>query len=236
VPRLGKKRLRRLGQNLLCALSFHAFQTQFGGGFFRRFGDYFDFKSSRSQPGIAKGTAVVEDTKGIILWVKNVFRTLPTRNDLRKHWLWECRRLVAHEREKHASQERIRLLRRLWKASWYSIIQIRVSERGKNVRESRRWNPAFAVLEGHRFLWWNSTDAFDNGKAPAGKIFLSGHSGLTGPSPAECRELRGDEISRVSGIFGRGSNGQERVIMLIPELEAKNEFEDVVRKLTSKDA
>jgi hypothetical protein len=212
------------------------FQAQFGVTFAARFGNKLvsSSRSSHRKIGVESAATKHESSTNVIMWVKNGFLSLPTRQDLRKICDWECRRLVAQEREKHASQDRIALLRRLWKASWFSRVQIRVPERESNSGERGMWEPAFAVMEGHRFMWWLSIDDFDNGKAPA-IIFLSGHSGLTGPSPAECKELRADEIALVVGIFGRGPSGQERAIMLVPEPAAKRALETVIYGLTSKD-
>ena len=76
---------------------------------------------------------------------------------------------------------------------------------------------------------------FDNGELPVGRIFLSGHAGLTGPSPIEMKELTSEELPRIVGIFGRGLHGQERVTILTPDSVAQEQFQDTVREVFLKD-
>ena len=89
--------------------------------------------------------------------------------------------------------------------------------------------PVFAVVQGHRFIWWGSVDEFDDGELPLGKLILSGHAGLGGPSPIEMRELdRDKELPLCLTIFGRGSIGQERVTILLPDQIVKDDLENVI--------
>ena len=72
------------------------------------------------------------------------------------------------------------------------------------------WADAFAIVQGHRFLWWPSAHDFDNGETPAGRIFLAGHAGLAGLSPLETRQLDEREKSLAVSIFGGGLHEQQR--------------------------
>lgn len=169
------------------------------------------------------------------LWAKNVFRSLPTREDLWKIYSWESKRQMSHAQEKHASLTRNTRLGRLWKASWSSPIEIRITNVGTRGESRGYWEPAFAVMKGHRFLWWNSVDSFDDGEVPSGMIYFSGHSGLTGPSPVESMEFPSNEAPLVVGVFGRGSSGQERVLALLPDSATKEVLEAAVAGLATKD-
>jgi hypothetical protein len=57
---------------------------------------------------------------------------------------------------------------------------------------------------------------------------LSGHAGLAGLSPLDTRELSKDEIARVSNIFGRGTNDQVKLMLLLPDEPTKESLEDAV--------
>jgi hypothetical protein len=168
----------------------------------------------------------------------NSIRSLPTSEDLRKTYFWESRRLGAQESEKHASEKRLSRLKRLWKAQWFSSIRLRVPgthEASTSDDNALQWQAAFAMIQGHRFLWWKNVGDFDNGGLPTGRLFLSGHAGLTGPSPIEIRELTSEELSLVVNIFGRGSRGQERVTILAADSVAKEWLENTVRDASFKD-
>jgi hypothetical protein len=93
--------------------------------------------------------------------------------------------------------------------------------------------PCFAVVQGHRFVWWETVQDFDNGEVPAGKLFLSGHAGLGGPSPLEMRALSKDELPFCLSIFGRGSTGQQRITMILPDEITKQRLEDAISETTS---
>jgi len=85
------------------------------------------------------------------------------------------------------------------------------------------------VVQGHRFIWWDSVDEFDDGELPSGKVVLSGHAGLGGPSPIEMRKLdREKELPLCLTIFGRGILGQERVSILLPDEVVKQDLEHVI--------
>lgn len=90
------------------------------------------------------------------------------------------------------------------------------------------WEPAFGLIEGHRFIWWRSEKDFDKGEAPLGQIFFAGHSGLAGLSPLDLRELSHGEIPFVVSVFGRGSQGQQKITLLLPSAGAKSALENAV--------
>jgi hypothetical protein len=184
--------------------------------------------------------ASIQESKGsnVAVWIMNSIRSLPTSEDLRKTYFWESRRLGAQESEKHASEKRLSRLKRLWKAQWFSSIRLRVPgthESSSSDENALQWQAAFAIIQGHRFLWWKNVVDFDNGGLPAGLLFLSGHAGLTGLSPIEIRELPSEELPLVVSIFGRGSRCQERVTILAPDSAAKEWLESTVRDASFKD-
>jgi len=85
---------------------------------------------------------------------------------------------------------------------------------------------AFAMIQGHRFLWWKSVSDFDRGEPPAGRIFLAGHAGLASPSPLEMRAVKDkSDIARLTSIFGRGIQTQEKITILAPTEEEKDKLE-----------
>jgi hypothetical protein len=137
------------------------------------------------------------------------------------------------ERNIHAEEKRKSRLRRLWRAPWYSSAQIlRPNDTGTDFH----WEKVFSMIQGHRFLWWRSTEEFDNGEAPLGRIFLAGHAGLATPSPLEMRSIRKDELLRTVCIFGRGEIVQERVAILTPTVEMKNSLEGAIVSATTSKA
>ena len=181
---------------------------------------------------------VETELKPFMVWISNAIRGLPTDEDLRKTYFWESRRKGAHESEKHAADKRVSRLRRLWKASWYSPIKLRVQNTkgsSSSSSSSSEWESVFSIVQGHRFLWWRTVRDFDNGEQPSGRIFLSGHAGLATPSPLEMRELSPEDLKVVVSIFGRGMSGQERVTLLAPDEEIKQRLEDAVLGIAVKD-
>jgi hypothetical protein len=98
------------------------------------------------------------------------------------------------------------------------------------------WGGAFAVIQGHRFLWWESTRDFDDGQPPKGRVFLAGHAGLATPSPLELREIQKEEVERVVSLFGRGADKQVRVTMLAPNVDEKRVLEKAVEHALSSKA
>lgn len=166
-------------------------------------------------------------------WFTNALRSLPTNEDLRRAYFWECRRLRSYEKEKFASAKRISRLDRLWKARWHSTVEILANDDDG----SPHWKSAFAVIEGRRFLLWESVMAFDSGALATGNVVFAGHAGMTSPSPVEMRGIQEDVVRlRVASIFGRGSGGkQTRMTMILPDAAKKATLEAAVSETVLKD-
>lgn len=152
----------------------------------------------------------------------NAIRGVPTSEDLRRTYFWESRRVGGRETEQLATEKRRSRMQRLWRVSWYSQVRILGHD---EITEIPAWRTVFSVVQGHRLLWWRSVGDFDNGMAPVGKLFLSGHAGLSNPSPLELREITTEELPHVVCIFGGG----ERVTILTPSDEGKMELESAIQ-------
>lgn len=161
----------------------------------------------------------------------NAIRSLPTSEDLRKASYWEKLRVDHTLAEKRESKKREARLKKLWKSQWFSNVKLKAqSDKDREFL----WVPAFAVVQGHFFLWWDHARDFDQGEQPEGKVYLSGHAGLTGPSPLEMRELSPEDLSCFVGIFGRGLKGQARISILTESSQLKSSLEDVILHLEAK--
>jgi hypothetical protein len=176
----------------------------------------------------------VDDAAGesspIVTWMVNAFRGLPTDEDVRKTYFWECRRHALRKHSEAAESKRNARLQRLWKAQFYSTVSLfTLKDDGRSVSRS----PVFCMIQGHRFLWWLSVEGFDAGEEPIGLIFLSGHAGLATPSPLELRLLDKDEMTRVVCIFGRGRDAQVRVTLIAPSEDVRTKLEHGVSFATS---
>lgn len=198
-------------------------------GFVEQFGEDLGFKKPKKAGG--KQDAFLDNFEGgpeekkqssssVAIWIDNALKSLPTNDDLRKAYFWESRRLGAQQTEVLASEKRESRLDKLWKATWHSHVKIHTSGRATSPSHPL-WQACFAVIQGHRFLWWHTVEDFDNGELPAGRLFLSGHAGLGTPSPLEMRELSKEELNLCLSLFGRGERGQERVTMLLPDATTK---------------
>jgi hypothetical protein len=176
---------------------------------------------SRSPPG---------KVSPFVTMIMNAFRGLPTDEDLRKAYFWESRRIGEMESSKFATKKRLARLQRLWKAQWYSSVGINTVVKRKVMSNDNDWfwATAFAVVHGRRLLWWLTTEDFDEGDAPAGYLFLAGHAGLAGLSPRDVREIDKGELPRVVNIFGRGKDGQQKLMLLLPTEESKEKLEEAV--------
>lgn len=97
---------------------------------------------------------------------------------------------------------------------------------------SWKWINIFAILQGHRLIWWGSTTDFDTGKNPLGQILFAGHSGLAGLSPLDLRQLQSSEIERTLSIFGRGFSEQEKIVLLAETKAEKIVFENLITQVT----
>lgn len=192
--------------------------AQYGVTFVDRYGEALGIQPKKEP------TEKEKKPNPIIVKIKNALRSIPTNEDLRKTYFWESRKLGAEKARKYALEKRESRLEKLWKAKWHSSMKILVQD-GKVFS----LKPVFAVVQGHRFIWWGSVDEFDDGELPLGKVLLSGHAGLGGPSPIEMRELdREKELPLCLTIFGRGSVGQQRVTILLPDKSTKDELENVI--------
>lgn len=176
----------------------------------------------------------------IPILLKNFFQSLPTDEDLRRVYFWESRRVGEEERKKQAEKKRTSRLKILWNAHWFGELQIKTTDNNmKNISSDPKvrvwvWEPIFAVIQGHRFVWWRSEKHFDEGDTPMGHIIFAGHSGLAGLSPLELRELQPHEILQVVNIFGRGNSGeQQKISLLLPHTDAKTIVENAVFHATN---
>uniref|UniRef100_A0A7S4W2P0 C2 domain-containing protein n=1 Tax=Ditylum brightwellii TaxID=49249 RepID=A0A7S4W2P0_9STRA len=164
----------------------------------------------------------------------NFFRAIPTDEDLRRTYFWEARRVGEREREKLATKKRTLRLEKLWHTQWSGNIKLKDKISGAKVggtsQRSWDWEDIFAILEGHRFIYWRDVKHFDDGEEPLGQIFFAGHSGLAGLSPLDLRELTKDEIPLVVSIFGRGVREQQKISVLTLNEDEKNQLEDAVMK------
>jgi hypothetical protein len=203
---------------------------QYAVTFKSRFGRL--FKMSRNEPTVKTMVAQSKDGEKspVATWVMNAIRGLPTDVDLKRTYHWETRRLVAREVESQAEHKRASRLRRLWRAQWYATVQL-VQVQGTSLELT----PVFAMIQGHRFLWWRSVEDFDKGEGALGRIFLQGHAGLASPSPLEVKAIRKEDLARLVGIFGRGADKQERLTLLCSSEEERDSFEKAISNaLTTK--
>lgn len=165
----------------------------------------------------------------------NFFQGIPTDEDLRRYYFWEAVKVGEQEREILATKKRTARLTKLWKAQWFGHIELKAPNHLASGDDKRRWEwrPIFAIIQGHRFIWWLSEKDFDEGENPSGQIFFAGHSGLAGLSPLELRELEQNEILHVVSLFGRdamktGLQLQTKITMLCPDLTTKESLEKAV--------
>ncbi|KAL7572048.1 hypothetical protein ACA910_001699 [Epithemia clementina (nom. ined.)] len=162
-----------------------------------------------------------KSSSSIATWVSNAFMGLPSDEDLRRTYYWNTRRVVAHETLSRSTEKRNAKLTALWNASWHGPIEMIPS--GSNQRQS-----VFGVVEGDRFLWWKSTESFDQGEASIGQLLLHGHAGIATPSPVEMREARDGDLHRIVVIFGRGRASQQRIAILCQDSIERLRFEEAV--------
>ena len=162
----------------------------------------------------------------IVTRIWNSFTSIPTNEDLRRYYFWEARKVGEREREIWAAKRRTGRLTKLYRAQWFSKLELKTPNNIAPSEGERSWDwiSIFAIIQGHRFVWWRSENDFDNGENPTGQIFFAGHSGLAGLSPLELREFKKNEIDMVVNIFGRGSGGKGQLkISLLVEDKAKKE-------------
>jgi hypothetical protein len=106
----------------------------------------------------------------IMIWLANALQlqSIPTDEDLRKVYFWESRRVGEQECSKLTAEKRIARLNRLWRAEWYSTVNIRVQSARRNSMSSKEWHweHGFAVLLGRQLVIWRSENDFDDGEDP----------------------------------------------------------------------
>jgi len=207
--------------------------AQYGITFVDRFGELLGLNSTNQSKANEKPVAGANggDSNPFVINISNAFLSIPTNEDLRKTYFWESRQLGAETARKYALEKRESRLEKLWKAKWHSSAKILVQNKQMDHKKEPTFHlkQIFAVVQGHRFIWWDSVDEFDDGELPSGKVILSGHAGLGGPSPIEMRNLNiATELPLCLTIFGRGSLGQERVTILLPQEDIKQDLENVI--------
>jgi hypothetical protein len=84
------------------------------------------------------------------------------------------------------------------------------------------------MIQGRRFLWWQSAQAFDAAEEQSGRIWLHGHAGIATPSPIDAKWISREDLLMVIAIFGRGDSQQVRLTLLLPSLQERNQFESAV--------
>lgn len=197
-------------------------QAQFGSAFVAQYGHLIGLRKKEAVSVL--NNAAPQNVTSI--WVANAIRGLPTNEDLRRTYYWESRRLAFQEMESIASTKRKTRLQRLWRARWFSkVLLVSTSSAAGGATFLAR---AFAMVQGHRFLWWASIEDFDNGEVPLGQIFFGGHAGLASPSPLELRAVPLEDISRLVSIFGKGNDGQQKLTILMPDDESRSALQKVV--------
>jgi hypothetical protein len=103
----------------------------------------------------------------------NFFTSIPTNEDLRRYYFWEARRVGERERARLAEKKRTARLIKLWKASWFGKLEVKVP-RTTTANRSWEWVTVFAIIQGHRFIFWHSETDFDSGENPSGQIYFAG--------------------------------------------------------------
>ena len=103
----------------------------------------------------------------------NFFSSIPTSEDLRRYYFWEATRVGERERARLAEKKRTARLIKLWKASWFGNLDLKV-KRTTSASRSWEWAGVFAIVQGHRFIFWRSETDFDSGENPYGQIYFAG--------------------------------------------------------------
>lgn len=166
----------------------------------------------------------------------NFFKSIPTNEDLRRYYFWEARKVGANEKKVWAAKRRNGRLTKLYQAQWFGKLELKTPNTLAPTEDDRHWDwiSIFAIIQGHRFVWWQSENDFDDGENPAGQLFFAGHSGLAGLSPLEIREFKKNEIEKVVNIFGRGigAKGQFKISLLVEDNTMKEKLEAAVLNAT----
>lgn len=165
------------------------------------------------------------------VWLWNAFVSLPTNEDLRRAFAWEIKSQKAALMRKNNASIRERKLKLLWRAKWYSEVELCTNPSCKD-KQSRR--SCFALIEAQRFLWWTSVTAFDAGELVDGFISLRGHSGIMATSPTDLKGLEAELHDRVTTMFGRGSDGQKKMTIVLPSLRSLESLRSTVASMSDK--
>jgi hypothetical protein len=190
-----------------------------------RFGKY--ILAAKERPQSSPSTSVGrKDASPVTIWLSNFVRGLPLDEDLHKTYFWETRRAVTGKLQVEADERRSSRLRKLWRAQWCEVVEVLKSP---DSSLKARVESAFVVIQGRRVMWWRSTNEFDSGEQPIGRILLHGHAGLATPTPVELKAIgEEDRISRAVSLFGKGADTQERITMILSCQPSKDAFEDAV--------
>ena len=205
--------------------------AQYAATFYSAFGKRFRTKKAVARPALVSrrsSSAEANADAGVATRITNFLAGLPTDEDLRRAYFWEARREGEKAREELALKKRMLRLKRLWRAQWFGTVELKEMTSSKEADRQWDWEPVFALVHGHRFIWWRSEKHFDDGEAPLGQIFFAGHSGLGGLSPMEMRELSREEALLIVTMFGRGFDEQQKISLLCPNAKAKEALEDAV--------
>ena len=205
--------------------------AQYAATFYSAFGKRFRTKKAVARPAPVSrrsSSAEANADAGVATRITNFLAGLPTDEDLRRAYFWEARREGEKAREELALKKRMLRLNRLWRAQWFGTVELKEMTSSKEADRQWDWEPVFALVHGHRFIWWRSEKHFDDGEAPLGQIFFAGHSGLGGLSPMEMRELSREEALLIVTMFGRGFDEQQKISLLCPNAKAKEALEDAV--------
>ena len=205
--------------------------AQYAATFYSAFGKRFRTKKSVARPAPVSrrsSSAEANADAGVATRITNFLAGLPTDEDLRRAYFWEARREGEKAREELALKKRMLRLNRLWRAQWFGTVELKEMTSSKEADRQWDWEPVFALVHGHRFIWWRSEKHFDDGEPPLGQIFFAGHSGLGGLSPMEMRELSREEALLIVTMFGRGFDEQQKISLLCPNSKAKEALEDAV--------
>lgn len=168
----------------------------------------------------------------ILVWLSNAFISLPTNEDLRRAFFWDLVRLKKQVSQQKNSKIRVQTLMLLWRAKWFSEIEFCGGEHLLSQEVPRK--KAFALIEGQRFVWWTSVEAFDAADLAAGYIALRGHSGVGSTSPTEMQGVDRTCQDRVVTVFGRGSKGQKRLTFLLPDKQSMSLLKSTVAQMADK--
>jgi hypothetical protein len=191
-----------------------------------RFGKYIlDTKQrSKSSPSQSNGK---KGGSPVTIWLANFMRGVPLDEDLHKTYFWETRRAVTGKLQVEADERRSSRLRKLWRAQWCEVVEVLKSPSSSSVNPG--FESAFVVIQGRRVMWWRSTNEFDSGEEPTGRILLHGHAGFATPTPIELKAIgEKDRISRAVSLFGKGADKQERITMILSGQPSKDAFEDAI--------